>query len=126
MRSIFAVVALLGLGGCVSQVSLIAQDAKRYEMKVDQLARKLSTTIDGIDYSGTAVSDQALAFGTGQTFGARPQFFTTTTVVGGNNGKALLTSASGAYLECNYTKSGLTIIGNCQSNAGRQFVLTTN
>lgn len=111
--------------GCVSQVTLISQDSKRYEMKVDQLARKLSTTIDGVFYTGTAVGSEAVAFSSAQTYGLKPTFASGTTIVAGNTGRALLSSATGEYLECSYTKSGMSLIGNCESNSGRRFVLTT-
>lgn len=126
MRALIGVSMALMLTGCISELSLISQDSKRYEMKVDQAKRRLSTTIDGIDYTGTAVASQSVAFGTGQTFGLKPTFGTSTTVIAGNDAKALLTSKTGEYLECAYTKSGMSIIGRCVTNTGRQFVMTTN
>lgn len=125
MKIIIAAISLAALAGCVSQVTLISQDAKRYEMKVDQMARKLSTTIDGVFYTGTAVGSETVGFSSGQSFGAKPAFGSATTIVQGNDGRALLTAATGQYLECGYTKSGMTIIGNCVGSDGRKFVLTT-
>jgi hypothetical protein len=125
MKIIAVLLSIAALTGCVSQVTLISQDSKRYEMKVDQMARKLSTTIDGVFYTGSAVGSEAVGFSSGQTFGLKPTFGTSTTIVQGNSGQALLTATTGQYLECGYTKSGMTIIGNCVGNDGRKFVLTT-
>jgi hypothetical protein len=113
------------LAGCVNHVALISQDGLRYEIKVDQLARKLSAVIDGVAYTGTTVGDNSTSFGTAQTLGMKPVYATGTSFTVGSGGRALLVAATGDYIECGYTKNGTTIIGQCQSNKGRQFVLTT-
>lgn len=130
MKSAFLLMLLLScalLAGCISQVSLLAQDGVRYEMHVDQLTKGLSTTIDGIVYTGTTVSDETIgsSFSTLQPVGSSSIIATGFSLSGGNNGRALLTSAAGDYIECTYTVQGTRAIGKCQSNKGRQFVLTT-
>lgn len=123
MRKITTIFTLLVLSGCASQVVLIAQDTKQYEMKVDHLAKRLSTTIDGVSYSGAIVGSRAVAFGTAQTLGLTPT--STTMVMAGNDGRAILAATTGEYLECAYTKSGRNVAGSCVSNSGRKFVMTT-
>jgi hypothetical protein len=119
------IVALLMLSGCISQVTLVSEDSKRYIVNVDQMAKKLSTTIDGVAYTGTAVGSDTLAVGSTQTLGLHPTSSISTIVVPGANGQALLISANGDYIQCSYAKQGTTLIGKCQSNKGRNFVMTT-
>lgn len=123
-KIVYLVMPLL-LSGCISQVTLISQDSQRYIVAVDQVARKLSTNIDGVVYTGTAVGSDTVAFASGQTFGLHPTYSTSTVIVPGANGQALLVSANGDYIQCSYAKQGMTIIGKCQSNKGRNFVMTT-
>jgi uncharacterized membrane protein len=123
-RVLFAAIGIL-LSGCVSQVSLISQDSQRYVMAVDQMAKRLSVNIDGVAFVGTAVGSDSVGIATTQSFGLRPTTSMSTIVVPGATGQALLTSANGDYLECSYAKDGRTIIGKCQTNKGRQFVMTT-
>lgn len=125
MKKIVGYALLLMLSGCISQVTLISDDSHRYLVHVDQLAKKLSANIDGVEYNGTAVGNDAVAFSSGQTFGLKPTYSTSTALVAGANGEALLVAASGDYIQCSYAKQGMTIIGKCQSNKGRNFVMTT-
>lgn len=113
------------LSGCISQVTLISQDSQRYVMAVDQMGKKLSVNIDGVAYTGTAVGSDTVAIGQTQTFGLRPSMSTSTIVVPGATGQALLVAASGGYLQCSYAKDGRTVIGKCETNKGRQFVMTS-
>lgn len=122
---IYIAAAAAVLSGCISQVTLISQDSQRYVMAVDQMGKKLSVNIDGIAFTGTAVGSDSVGIATTQTFGLRPTTSMSTIVVPGANGQALLTSASGDYLECSYAHEGRTVIGKCQTNKGRQFVMTT-
>lgn len=125
MKNTIGLITLLLLSGCISQVTLISEDSQRYIVAVDQMARKLSANIDGVAYTGTAVGSDSVAFASGQTFGLKPTYSTSTIVVPGANGQALLVASSGDYIQCSYSKQGMTIIGKCQSNKGRNFVMTT-
>jgi hypothetical protein len=125
-RLALAATALAALTGCVSSAALIAQDGPRYEVNIDHMARKLHTTIDGVPYIGTAVGNEAVGVGISQSFGLRPTTAMTTMAMSGNNGRALFTSASGDYIECEYMTSSTTLIGKCISNKGRQFVFASN
>jgi hypothetical protein len=125
MKKTIATCMAVLLSGCISQVTLISQDSQRYVMAVDQMGKKLSVNIDGVAFTGTAVGSDSVGVATTQTFGLRPTTSTSTIVVPGATGQALLTSAAGDYLECNYMKDGRTVIGKCQTNKGRQFVMTT-
>ena len=125
IKLIVAAFIMSSLTGCISQVTLISQDSQRYVMAVDQIGKKLSVNIDGVAYLGTAVGSDSVGITSTQTFGLRPTTSTSTIVVPGATGQALLTSAGGDYLECSYAKDGRTIIGKCQTNKGRQFVMTT-
>jgi hypothetical protein len=125
MKKFISVGLLVILSGCISQVTLISQDSQRYVMAVDQMAKKLSVNIDGVNYSGTAVGSDSVGIATTQTYGLRPTMSTSTIVVPGATGQALLVAANGEYLECSYSKEGRTLIGKCQTNRGRQFVMTT-
>lgn len=124
MKKLLVLLAFV-LTGCINQATLISQDGHRYTMKVDQLAKKVSAVIDGVAYSGNAVMSQSIGFGAAQSFGMRPTFATGTSVMAGSDGQALLVAANGDYIQCGFNKNGATVIGRCQSNKGRQFVLTT-
>jgi len=125
MKYLLAVVTCAMLCGCVTQATLIAQDGPRYKLDVNPVGKKLHTVIDGVEYNGSFVKDQSVGFGFGQTYGSNPAFGTGTTFASGNNGQAVMTSANGGYIQCAFSASGMTVVGNCQSNTGRQFVLTT-
>ena len=125
MKKIATLFTAVLLSGCISQVTLISQDSQRYVMAVDQMGKKLSVNIDGVAYTGTAVGSDTVAIGQTQTFGLRPSMSTSTIVVPGATGQALLVAASGEYLQCSYAKDGRTVIGKCETNKGRQFVMTS-
>ena len=124
-KLVAAVFLIVSLTGCISQVTLISEDSKRYIVDVDQMAKKLSANIDGVAYTGTAVGSDTVAFGSTQSFGLKPTYSTSTIVVPGANGQALLVGANGEYIQCSYAKQGRNIIGKCQSNKGRNFAMTT-
>jgi hypothetical protein len=129
MRLIFTILAAMALSGCVTRASLIAADGPRYEMGVDPVGRRLTTNIDGVAYTGTYTRDTMTGFGSAQTYSMRPANNTTsfgTVTYAGSNGQALLTGANGGYIECAFSVNGVVVIGKCQSNTGRQFVLTTD
>lgn len=125
MKKLVILSLLAMLSGCISSVSLIAQEGQRYIINVDQVARKLTTNIDGVFYSGTAVADESVGFAVGQTYGLKPTFGTSSMITQGSGARAMLVSADGDVIRCEYTKNGLRIIGQCQSNKGRQFALMT-
>jgi hypothetical protein len=125
MKKIATLITAVLLSGCISQVTLISQDSQRYVMAVDQMGKKLSVNIDGVAYTGTAVGSDTVAIGQTQTFGLRPSMSTSTIVVPGATGQALLVATSGEYLQCSYAKDGRTVIGKCETNKGRQFVMTS-
>lgn len=125
MKKIILLLVIL-LSGCVTRASLISQTGQRYEIQVDPISKKLATVVDGVSYSGTAVTDQSIGFGSMQSFGMKPTFATGTNVMMGSNGQALMVSANGGYIQCGFNKNGVTVIGRCESNDGRQFVLTTD
>jgi hypothetical protein len=125
MKKVFLLALPIVFSGCISQVTLISEDSQRYIVSVDQMAKKLSATIDGVVYTGTAVGSDTVAFGSSQSFGLKPTYSTSTIVVPGANGQALLVGANGEYIQCSYAKQGHSIIGKCQSNKGRNFAMTT-
>lgn len=123
MKPILMLVGALVLTGCVSQASLIAQDGHRYKLEIDSVMERLRADIDGVEYKGTYVQDSGL--GVGQSFGARGGMSSSYMAMSGSTGQAVMTSSSGSYIECSFNANGMTVIGKCQSNTGRQFVLTT-
>jgi hypothetical protein len=125
MKKIVLAFPAILLAGCISQVTLISQDSQRYVMAVDQMGKRLSVNIDGVPFTGTAVGSDSVGVATTQSFGLKPATSMSTIVVPGANGQALLTSPSGDYIQCNYVHEGKTVIGKCESNKGRQFVMTT-
>lgn len=127
MKKVILLTMALSLTGCAINGALISQDGVRYPMTANRLGKTIEVTIDGNLFKGDYVIDQSVGFGTAQAYSSTKQTSAYgTTVVQGNNGQAILTSATGEYLECNFKVSGSTGVGKCLSNKGRQFVLTTN
>jgi len=120
------VAALPFLSGCVTSASLIAADGPRYTIAVDPISKGLRTEVDGVVYTGRYLQNHSIGVGFGQSFGMQPVAATSTFVAGDGSGRALLTAANGDYIECAFNASGTVVIGKCQSNKGRQFVLSTD
>lgn len=108
---------VLLLAGCVTQANLVADNGQRYLLKIDPITDALSTEIDAVQYKGKYIMGSS----SGMAFGSKP------TVISGssNNGQAILTSANGDAIDCNFMASGSTVMGRCESNKGRKYVLTT-
>jgi hypothetical protein len=117
MKTTIAALTLLLLAGCVTQANLVADNGQRYLLKIDPVNDALSAEIDSISYKGKYVMGSA----SGLAFGGKP------TVIAGssNNGQAVLTAPTGDAIDCNFMASGSTVMGRCESNKGRKYVLTT-
>lgn len=120
------VLSLLVLTGCVTQVSLIDPAGKISKLDVDPISKGLSGVVDGKSYKGNYVTNQGSGFATGQTFGKKPTFSTAQYVSNGSAGQAMLFSADGANIQCEFSYQGLTVLGQCQGSSGTPYLMTTN
>lgn len=121
-----AIIGVL-LAGCgITRATLIANEGRTYEMKVDPIFETLTAQIDGVTYNGKYVTNASQGFGYTMLSGANPASGITAISNLGNSGQALLTATNGDYLECQFSYSGSTAMGRCRSKNGRDFVLTTN
>lgn len=119
LRTTIGFVSLLALAGCVTQANLIGDNGQRHLLKIDPATKGLSTEIDSVSYKGRYIMGESA----GAAFGARGGM--AVTAGGGNNGQAVLTAANGDFIDCSFMASGSTVLGRCQSKAGKQYVLTT-
>lgn len=121
------------LAGCAGDLAFIGPDGATHNGTFDALGKTMSVTIAGVTYSGpyvlggvsaststitttTVTPTGRIAFGSGQIFNPGS---------GGGNGRALLLSPSSGALSCEFAYSGMTAIGSCQDQAGRQYQFQT-
>lgn len=126
MKILLSVAMLVFLAGCVTRTTLISNDGKTYEMKVDSVFETLIAEIDAVTYKGSYVTNSSHGTGYAQFFGSAPASGFTAVSTQGNAGQAILTAPNGDHLECQFNYSGLTVMGRCKSKNGREFLLTTN
>lgn len=105
------------LSGCSHNFRLL-EDGKVHQGVLNQAAKTIEATIDGVKFSGPA--SQGVGVGFGQTFyGGKVGFGTTTMVTGQWQG--LMTDASGKVIRCQFQFMAGSGQGMCQDNSGRTY-----
>jgi hypothetical protein len=107
------------LVGCSHNFRLL-EDGKVHQGVLNQAARTIEATIDGVKYSGPA--SQGVGVGFGQTFYAGKVGFGTTTMATGQ-WQGLMTDAGGKVIRCQFQFMAGSGQGMCQDNNGRTYDL---
>ena len=92
---------------------LIDQGGKQYTGKFDAISKTLDVDVEGKLYSGFYITNSGYAFGTSQTFGARPMYGNSQMMVGGTSGNAMIRSVDGDSITCDFNYQGMRAIGVC-------------
>ena len=103
MKRAALLIAML-LSGCGGGLLVVGPDGASHEGKFDAISQSMSVSIRGEQYSG------------GYILGGD---------AGGRNGRALLMSASGSSLNCEFTYQGMSAIGSCQDRSGNRYQFRT-
>lgn len=133
IRQASAVALLAGLlHGCTGGMMFIGPDGATHQGTFDAVAKTMTVSIRGIEYSGsyvlggspgrTATTTSTTVSSTGRVGVSSGQTYIPGS--GGGNGRALLASPAGA-LSCEFTYQGMTAIGACQDQAGQQYQFQT-
>lgn len=114
-KTSLALVGFVLLSGCSHSFRLL-EDGKVHHGVLNQAAKTIEATIDGVKYSGPA--SQGVGVGFGQTFyNGRVGFGTSTMATGQWQG--LMTDSSGKVLRCQFQFMAGSGQGLCQDNNGR-------
>jgi len=120
LKILIAACSLL-LAGCVTSAHLVAQDGKRHPMEFNQSGRKVTADIDGTKYSGIYAPTSG---GASAGFVGTKMMYA---VSDSNFGQAMLTAKTGDILNCDFmVASGPTVLGQCKSKSGQEYMLTTD
>ncbi len=118
---------LLALVGCGGTAMLIDKNGKQSMGKFDAFAKTLEMNIDGKLYSGFYIVNSAYSYGSAQAFsGTKSAYATSSGYVSGNTGRAILRSADGDTLTCEFNYQGMKGIGECVRSDGERYQMMAN
>ena len=122
-RLVFIVVLFIFLSACGGRAVLIDRDGRESTGTFDSVNKAIEIPVNGKLYKGIYVTNSSIGFGSYQTFGVKPTYGATQTVVSGNTGRAIIRSADGDIIQCEFNFEGMNGIGTCTDAKGNSWQL---
>lgn len=119
MKVLFTVLASLALVGCGGSLRLL-EGGKVHLGKYDAVGKTLSVAVDGLNYSGTYITNASSSY-SGFFVGAR--YVPVNTYSSGSMGRAILTASSGNVIRCEFMVQSMSAQGTCTDNNGKLYDL---
>lgn len=125
MKNLLLTLCAVLVAGCSGSLYLIDKSNKQDIVTYNSLSQTMEVTHNGVLYKGDYVTDSRVAYGNAYTYGKKPAYGNTQVYISGKNGRALLISANGDKLSCEFTYDS-KLIGVCENNKGEKFDLVSN
>lgn len=119
MKRLLLVLAMLALTGCAGSLKLL-EGGKVHLGQFDAVGKTLSVAIEGVNYSGTYITNASSSYG-GFFVGAK--YVPVNTYSGGNMGRAILTASNGNVIRCEFMAQTMAAQGTCTDNNGKTYDL---